>query len=323
MIISYANIYKKNKRRQSLEWQQIIGFFHVAKLKSFTQAAEATYRTQSALTQQIKALEVELDCQLFERVGKRKIILTPLGERFFKFAESLLMGYDQLMADIKEHKGLKKGRLRIAAPFTTLYHLLPAAIMKYNRQFPWVELSLFDRPQRKVVELVKSGDIDFGIALESIIPNDLIKQRWKKVEPVLLTPAGHPLSRMKKAPLEKIAQYPLILPPKGSEFEHRSKLEELFRKYNLNYFVIMESSNIELSSLYVELGLGVSFASIVSELPVFKQRMLQYTPLSHLLMPEYICIATRRDKKMTSLHDSFLNILFNEKSFPECNTKIS
>lgn len=295
-----------------MEWQQIIGFLHVAKLKSFTRAAEATYRTQSALTQQIKSLEEEFDCQLFERIGKRKVILTPLGERFFKFAESLLMEYDQLIGDIREHKGLKKGRLKIAAPFTTLYHLLPATIIKYNKQFPLVELSLFDRPQRKVVELVKNGDVDFGIALESAIPGELIKHRWEKVEPVLLTPAGHPLSKIKKVPLEKIAQYPLILPPKGSEFQHRNKLEELFRKHNLNYFVIMESSNIELSSLYVEMRLGVSFASIVSGLPVFKKRKLEIISLSHYFIDEYICIAVRKDKKMTSLHDSFLNMLSNE-----------
>src|SRR5271169_6709163 len=130
-----------------MEWQQIIGFYHVAKLKSFTRAAEATFRTQSALTQQIKALEKEFDCQLFERIGKRKVILTSLGERFYIFVESLLFNYNQLREDISEHKGLKKGRLRIAAPFTTLYHLLPKVVRKYSRQFPGVELSLFDRPQ--------------------------------------------------------------------------------------------------------------------------------------------------------------------------------
>ncbi|MDH4233266.1 MAG: LysR family transcriptional regulator [Nitrospirota bacterium] len=63
-----------------MEWQQVIGYYHVAKLKSFTRAAEATYRTQSALTQQVKALEEELDCQLLERVGKRKICLLRLGK---------------------------------------------------------------------------------------------------------------------------------------------------------------------------------------------------------------------------------------------------
>jgi len=66
-----------------MEWQQIIGFYHVAKFGSFTRAAEATFRTQSALSQQIKALEEELECQLLERIGKKKIQLTPAGERLF------------------------------------------------------------------------------------------------------------------------------------------------------------------------------------------------------------------------------------------------
>jgi len=292
-----------------MEWQQIKGFYHVAKLKSFTRAAEATYRTQSALTQQIKSLEEELDCQLLERIGKRKIILTPLGERFFSFSESLLQEYERLIGDISEHKGLKKGRLKVAAPFTTLYHLLPDIIKTYNKQFPWVELSLLDRPQREVVDLVRAGNVDLGIALESVVPKELNKRRWKKVEPVLLTPAGHPLAKEKKVSLEKIALCPLILPPKSVEFPHRNKLEELFRKRNLKYFVIMESSNIELSSLYVEMGMGVSFASIVPGLRVLKNKKLEYIPLNQYLMPEYICIATRRDKRMSIFQEAFLELM--------------
>ncbi len=66
-----------------MEWQQILGFYHVAKLKSFTRAGEATYRTQSALTQQIKALEDELGCELLERI--RKLSLLPLGKDSLNF----------------------------------------------------------------------------------------------------------------------------------------------------------------------------------------------------------------------------------------------
>ena len=293
-----------------MEWQQVLGFYHVAKLKSFTRAAEATYRTQSALTQQIKSLEEELDCQLFERIGKRKINLTPPGERFFSFSESLLQEYERLIGDIGEQKGLKKGRLKVAAPFTTLYHLLPDVIKKYNREFPWVELSLLDRSQREVVELVKGGDVDLGLALESTIPTELNKRRWKKVEPVLLTPPRHPLTQEKKVSLASIAQYPLILPPKSSSIKHRSRLEELFREHNLNYFVIMESSNVELSSLYVEMGLGVTFASIVRDLAVFKKRKIAVVLLDHYLTAEHICVATRRDKEMHSFQIRFLNMLF-------------
>jgi len=293
-----------------MEWQQIIGFYHVAKLRSFTQAAEATFRTQSALTQQIKALEKEYDCLFFERIGKRKVILTSVGERFYRFAESLLLAYNELREDISEHKVLKKGRLRIAAPFTTLYHLLPEIVKNYSKQFPWVELSLFDRPQREVVEMVKSGDVDLGMALESIIPRELKKRRWKIIEPVLLMKKGHPLSKGKEISISEIAQYPLILPPKSSESLHRGKLDELFRKYNAHHIVVMESSNVELSSRYVEMGLGVSFASIVENLPIFKMRKLKYVSLSQYITPEHICIITRKDKRMTSFQDSFLNMLF-------------
>ncbi len=79
-----------------MEWQQIIGFYHVARLQSFTKAGEATFRTQSALSQQIKTLEGELDCQLFERIGKRKLALTPAGERFLRFSELVLEKYEKI-----------------------------------------------------------------------------------------------------------------------------------------------------------------------------------------------------------------------------------
>lgn len=294
-----------------MEWQQIIGFYYVAKLGSFTRAAEATYRTQSALTQQVKAIEEEFDSELFERVGKRKLVLTPVGERFFEFCESVILQYRQLNEDIAEHKQLNKGLLKVAAPFTTLYHLLPKIINKYNKEFPWVELSLLDRSQNEVVELTRSGDIDFGIALEKIIPSGLNKQRWKIVEPVLLTQSGHPLLNEKTVSLEKIAQYPLILPPKTAGFPYRNEIEELFREKRLKYFVIMESSNIELSSLYVEMGLGVSFASIAKGVAVFENRKLDRISLNHFLKSDYICIISREGKKITKFQNAFLEMLFD------------
>ena len=157
-----------------MEWQQIIGFYHVARLGSFTKAAEATFRTQSALSQQIKNLENELECQLVERIGRRRLRLTTAGERFFNFSETVLERYDSLTEELNTLKGTQKGRLRIAAPFTTLYHLFPVALKKYIEQFPNVELAVLDRSQQGVLDLVKNGEIDFGLALESNVPADFI-----------------------------------------------------------------------------------------------------------------------------------------------------
>lgn len=292
-----------------MEWQQVMGFHHVAKLGSFTRAAEATYRTQSALTQQIKALETEFDCRLFERIGRRKIVLTPAGERFFRFSESLIGQHSRLVEDLSEFKKLKKGRLRLAAPLTTLYHLFPKTIRKYKRRFPWVEMSLFDMPQKEVTESVRNGDVDYGVAVESLVPGDLDKRAWKKVEPVLLAKSGHPLTKTRGIDLEDIAKFPLILPPKSGDQPYRGRLEGLFAMRGISYNSAMESSNIELSSLYVEMGLGVCFASIVKGLRAFKGKNLKCIPLSHVLAPEYLCVISRKDKYPAALHESFVDML--------------
>jgi len=292
-----------------MEWQQVIGFYQVAKLGSFTKAAKATFRTQPALSQQIKTLEEELDCHLFERIGKRKLRLTSAGERFLTFAESILENYDSLRADLNELKGSQKGRLKIAAPFTTLYHLFPEVLKEYTERFPQVELTILDRSQQTVIELVKSGDIDFGFTVESEVPGDLATLRWKKVETALMTPMGHPLATGKRVTLRQIAKYSLILPPKDLRFTCRRMLEERFQKLGLDYQIVMESSNVELTSLYVEIGLGISFATVVKDLPALKQRKLEFLPMDELFKPDYIAAVMRRDKTLASYKSAFINIL--------------
>ncbi len=297
-----------------MEWQQIIGFYHVVKLQSFTKAAEATFRTQSALSQQIKALEKEFDCQLFERVGKRNLRLTEEGERFLSFAELVLRGSEDLKENLEAMKGNKRGRLKIAAPFTTLYHLFPEAVRQYSSQFPEVELTLLDRPQHVVLDLVLSGDIDFGFTLEKMIPKTLSAIRWKQVETVVIAPTGHPLCALRRVSLKQLAKYPLILPPKHLQHTGRILLEKEFQKNGLDYRIIMESSNIELSSVYVELGLGVSCGSIVRNLPHLKKRKLEFLSLSHLFGPGYIALVMRRDKATAPYKQAFIRSLFEERS---------
>lgn len=294
-----------------MEWQHIIGFYHVARLGSFTKAGEVTLRTQSALSQQIKSLEDQLGCQLFERMGKRKVRLTPAGERFLKFAESVLQSYDGLKEDLTELQVVPRGTLKIAAPFTTFYHLFPGKLKKYLELFPQVELTLLDRPQRRVVELVRDGEADFGLALESVAPKELGILRWKKVDTVLLVPQGHPLAHLKRMTLKEIAKYPLILPPKNIKCPGRTLLEKQFHELGIDFRVIMESSNVELSALYVEMGLGVSFATVVKELPVLTERKLEFIDLAHYFQPDHIAVIMRKDQVLSPYKNAFLNVLFD------------
>jgi len=295
-----------------MEWQQILGFHHLAKLGSFTRAAAATFRTQSALSQQIKALEEELDCRLVERIGKRKLLLTPAGERLLHFADALLVKYEQLLAEISDLKKLKTGQLRLAAPFTTLYHLCREPLRLFRRQFPQVKLTILDRSQPEVFDLVKGGEVDLGLALESLAPRDLATRRWLPVEMALMTPPGHPLARARRVTLKQIARYPLILPPPGAG--GRRRLEERLRELNLDYHVVMESSNVELSSLYVEMGLGISFATLAQGVPPAQPRDLVFIPLTHYFKPDHLAVVLRRDKVLSAHHTAFLKILLEGQS---------
>ncbi len=296
-----------------MEWQQLLGFLHVAKLGSFTRAAAATFRTQSALSQQVKALEEELDCQLLERLGKRRRRLTPAGEKLLEFSQALLAGFDTLKEELNEIKGQDQGALRLAAPFTTLYHLLPEFLKAYRQQFPNVDLILLDRSQAAVIASVKNGDIDFGLALESQVPRDLLAWRWQPVHTVLMVPRDHPLGALKRVTLAQIVRYPLILPPRGPEYAGRRVLDEHFRKLGLAPHIVMESANVELSALYVEMGLGVSFATLARTLPERPPRRLAFLPLPRYFKPDHLAVVRRRDKTLTGYKKAFINLLFGDK----------
>jgi DNA-binding transcriptional LysR family regulator len=291
-----------------MEWQQLLGFCQAAKLGSFTKAAEATFRTQSALTQQVKALEEELQCLLFERSG-RGVRLTRAGERLLQFAEETFAAFDLLKEDLHELLGQPRGVLKLAAPFTTLYHLLPGAVKEYAARFPQVELTILDRPQREVIILVQRREVDFGLVLESLVPKNLTKIRWRRVRTALMVPQGHPLTQARQVSLQALARHPLILPPQSLEYAGRERLEDMFRREALHYQVIMESANVELTALYVEMGLGIGFATISQDFMPQKGRKLAFLPLDHYFLPGDIVVIMKELKALSPYKQAFLDIL--------------
>ncbi len=290
-----------------MEWQQIIGFYQLVKQGSFTKAANVSYRTQSALSQQIMKLENEFQCQLINRISRKKFALTPAGEKLYKFAASTITEFEKLSDDISAIRGLPIGKLSIAAPFTTLYHLFPEKFKAYLKAYPHVELTILDRPQRQAIELLKAGDIDIAIALESQVPKILDVRKWKEIESVLMVPYKHPLLRVKKIKLSDIAKYPLILPPKSLDSNSRSLIDDKLTREGIEYRVIMESSNVELSSRYVEAEIGIAFATVAKGLNPLKGRRLKFIPMTEFFEKDYIAVICRKERSLPSYAEDFIS----------------
>jgi DNA-binding transcriptional LysR family regulator len=89
-------------------------------------------------------------------------------------------------------------------------------------------------------------------------------------------------------------------------------LEEQIQKLGLRCRIVMESSNVELSSLYVEKGLGISLASVVRDLPVLEKRRLRFLSLDHYFRPDHIVLVMRKDKAMAAYQSAFVKLLLDE-----------
>src|SRR5829696_4235098 len=140
----------------------------VAVRGSFSAAAEALSFTQSAISQQIAALEREAGCALVQR-NARGIRLTEAGEALVRHAEAILARLSEAEAELEAIAGLRGGRLRLASFESAAATLMPLAIAAFRAEHPGVELSLIIAEPDDSAPLLRGGEIDLALGYDSRI----------------------------------------------------------------------------------------------------------------------------------------------------------
>jgi LysR family carnitine catabolism transcriptional activator len=149
--------------KPSLTLRQLNAFRTVARLQSFTQAAAVLHLSQSALTMQIGTLEDQLGAQLFDR-SRRKVSLSFIGENLLGLAERIVAHAEEFASVAEELAGLDRGIVRIATLPSIASQYVTAAAKTLKTEFPGFQLQIMDAVAERVIELVKTGEADFGIA---------------------------------------------------------------------------------------------------------------------------------------------------------------
>src|SRR5712691_8705405 len=145
-----------------MDFDQLHTFLEIVRLKSFSKAAQTCYRTQPAISAQVRQLEQELRAPLFERFGSR-ITLTTAGKIFSEYAEQMLDLRRRAQDTINELERNPRGELVIAANEATCIYVLPEVFAECTSLFPAVQL-LVDRSYgSRVVEAVMENIADFGL----------------------------------------------------------------------------------------------------------------------------------------------------------------
>src|SRR4051812_964656 len=168
----------------------------VAVRGSFSAAAEALSFTQSAISQQIAALEREAGCTLVQR-NARGVRLTEAGEALVRHAEAVLARLAEAEAELEAIAGLRGGRVRVASFESGGATLMPMAIALFREQYPEIELSMAMGEPEETEPQLKTGDVDlvigFGARLEA---DDGIERHLLLEDPLLLVlPRDHPLAQ--------------------------------------------------------------------------------------------------------------------------------
>src|SRR5882757_5928452 len=145
-----------------MDLDQLHTFLEIVRLKSFSKAAQTCYRTQPAISAQVRQLEQELNTTLFERLGTR-ISLTTAGKIFSEYAEQILELRKRAQDAINELERAPRGELVIAANEATCIYVLPREFSEFKKQFPNVQLSVDRSYGARVVEAVVDNQADFGI----------------------------------------------------------------------------------------------------------------------------------------------------------------
>jgi len=237
--------------------RQLEVFEAIARLGSFTRAADELHLTQPTVSMQIKKLTDAVGLPLFEQIGK-KIYLTDAGRALQKFSREIFEQFTRFEMLTADMKGLKQGSLRLGV-ITTAKYFVPRLLGGFCRQYPGIDVSMKVSNRERILARLHDNEDDLYILGQPPEESDAIAEPFLLNPLIVLAPADHPLANKKGIPLKRLAEEPFIVREAGSGT--RKAIEQLFDHHKLKIKVRMELGSNEAIKQAVIGGLGVSVLS--------------------------------------------------------------
>lgn len=294
-------------RDSPMDFDQLHTFLEIVRLKSFSKAAQTCYRTQPAISAQVRQLEQELNTALFERFGSR-ISLTTAGKIFADYAAQMLALRRQAQDTISELERNPRGELVIAANEATCIYVLPQVFSEYKSQFPAVQLQVDRSYGSRVVEAVMENIADFGITQLPVTEKRLEVVHIHKDEIRAIVPPRHPLADHKVVQAHELIEYQLLLPKSGTT---RSRLNAWFELVEDDLQISMELDSTEMIKRFVMAGLGISFLAVSNcreEVAAGKLRAISLAPEP---MIRRVGLIYRKDKALSKAALGFIQVVLD------------
>lgn len=236
---------------------QLRVFEAVARLRSFTAAAQELHLAQPTVSVQMRELASHVGLPLFEQQGRRTSP-TPAGEALLGTVRSMFDAWAAFEMTIGEMRGARRGRLRLAA-VTTAEYFVPAILAPFARAHPGIDVSLAVENRDAVVERLRQDLDDVTIMMMPPPELRLAVLPFLDNPLVALAPRDHPQARRRQISLQSFAAEPLLVREKGSGTRMAS--EQFFAEHRLRPNVRMQLGSNEAIKHAVAAGLGCAVLS--------------------------------------------------------------
>jgi len=277
-----------------MDFDQLTTFVQVSKLKSFSKAGQKVFRSQSAVSAQIRQLEQAYHAKLLDRSAK-SVELTPAGVVLFEFAERLLRLRDESMQVVADRGNVVQGPVAFGANEATCLYLLPDILAEFQRRYPLVQISIYRNFSHKILQRLEDGSLDLGIVTLPLKSPNLKIHTINRDRLRFMVSAKNPMAQRSHVTLEEIASAPLIFPKTGFT---RQVLDKLFRPYRSRLRIAMELPSIGMIKTFVAADVGISIISESFARDQVKSGEVKLLNVEGFDMYRELALVYRRDRSL-------------------------
>lgn len=284
---------------------QLSTFLKITETNSFSAAAASLGYAQSTVTTQIKQLEDELGCVLFERLGKT-ISVTASGERLIAYAEKMLQLERDIRLDVTDEEN-PAGVLKLGVSESLCISRFPRILMEYNKNNPKTEIRIQFVTHENIPELLQRGELDMVYTLNPLMENESIRILSRKREELgFYVSSEHPLAG-KVISEEDLKDVPLLLTGHNCNFRHM--LIDDLEKKGISPKIVLETSSKEILKQFAAGGFGVAFIPDMTAKTEVKNGKLKRLAWKGAEFPVFSQVLIHKDKHLNKAINGLVEMI--------------
>lgn len=293
-----------------MDFDQLETFLEVARNMSFSRAAEKRFRTQPAISAQIRALEEEVGAKLIDRSGG-KVALTAPGKAFLEYVDHALEARRSIINTLAEMEHVPRGEIVVAANEGTCLHILPEVFAEFKKLYPKVSVNVKRSEHASILECILENSVDFGVVSLPVHDKRFTTVLIHRDELVIIASPKSAIAKLKSLLVADLARQPLLVPKMGRT---RDTIERLFEDQRLRPTISMELDSSELMKRFVAADVGIGFIARSNVQQDLRDGTLVEFPVPGSQIRRDLGLVFRKDKALSRAARAFIDIAVKLKN---------